>query len=294
MSADGKHVVLVSTERLGLPSDPLDPGIYISDNAGKSWRAAAYGSSVFPPDASSSWLNISSSQDGGKLTALPRKGAGVFTSSDSGSTWTSRPILNLPANTSSWLSIASPSDGSQIVATSRDGMYISMDSGVNWAVVKSPCLQKPGTWDGLAMSASSNILVAGCNVLGAGLHRSTDGGASWSPITDSILVNGTRRTSLLMSTLALSADGTKVVVASASGIFFRSSDSGSSWSKCFPSYVTLTPLPFPSPPPPPPSPPPSPPPLPPSPPLRLPLPPLPHPPPYPLACQTMLASFGEI
>jgi len=73
----------------------------------------------------SSWQSIASSSDGSKLAAVVWDGS-LYTSSDSGATWTERTT----AGSRDWSSIASSSDGSKLAAAVSGGsIYTSSDSG---------------------------------------------------------------------------------------------------------------------------------------------------------------------
>ena len=75
----------------------------------------------------------------------------IYTSTDSGITWTSR------EEEREWSSVASSADGTKLVATVYHGhIYTSIDSGVTWS-------QQPGeerNWSSVASSADGTKLVA--------------------------------------------------------------------------------------------------------------------------------------
>jgi len=74
----------------------------------------------------------------------------LYTSSDSGSTWTQRGI------TGSWISVASSADGTKLAAVSPWGLvYTSTDAGVHWV----PC-ESARVWSCVASSADGDKLVA--------------------------------------------------------------------------------------------------------------------------------------
>ena len=80
-----------------------------------------------------SWGSITSSADGSKLAAVVNGGQ-IYTSTDSGVTWTEQNSGSRP-----WGSITSSADGSKLAAADRYGpnyqggqIYTSTDSGVTW------------------------------------------------------------------------------------------------------------------------------------------------------------------
>jgi photosystem II stability/assembly factor-like uncharacterized protein len=83
--------------------------------------------------------------DGSKLVAIS-SGQPIYTSTDSGVTWTQRDIARL------WLAVASSADGSKLVAVGNSSIYTSTDSGVTWTPQASAGTR---TWGGLASSADA-------------------------------------------------------------------------------------------------------------------------------------------
>ena len=75
------------------------------------------------------WLSIASSSDGVNLAAGVWSGS-IWTSDDSGFSWTERTPDNSPKV---WQSIASSSDGSKLAAVVNEGsIWTSVDYGVTW------------------------------------------------------------------------------------------------------------------------------------------------------------------
>ena len=83
----------------------------------------------------SNWQSIASSSDGSKLAAVV-SGGFIYTSSDSGATWTEQTA----AGSRYWQSIASSSDGTKLAAVESEwngtnyvgSVYTSSDSGATW------------------------------------------------------------------------------------------------------------------------------------------------------------------
>lgn len=159
-SADGRKLVAA------VYSDVLDAQqpIYLSTDFGETWAP----SPAWPVGQPSthSFYRVASSQDGTKLVAAERFGK-VYTSGDSGLTWTAR------APDGGFNSIAMSSDGNTVVAVqpvSSDPLggqiYISTDGGATWAL-----RQKAKSWRGVALSADGNRIVAAVN--NGGIYTST-------------------------------------------------------------------------------------------------------------------------
>jgi hypothetical protein len=127
-----------------------------------------------------------------------------------------------------WTTIASSADGTKLAAAVSTGyIWTSTNSGATWT-------QQTGSgthyWSSIASSADGTKLVAtvGYTIFNASqqgaIYTSTDSGVSWTPHTSSPLSS-----SLSWSSVASSADGTKIVAAVHSGQLYLSGDSGSSW-----------------------------------------------------------------
>ena len=131
----------------------------------------------------------------------------IYTSTDGGANWTPR------ASNRSWSDVASSSDGSKLVALDNGGqIYTSIDSGVNWVARESN-----RDWWRVASSADGTKLVA--VVYDGQIYTSTDSGASWTA----------RESSRFWQDIASSSDGSKLIVIEESGQIYMSSDSGVTW-----------------------------------------------------------------
>lgn len=95
------------------------------------------------------WFSVTSSANGAKLAAVVWNGQ-IYTSTDSGVTWTPRDLLR------NWISVASSSDGTTLIAAEGGGhLFVSTDSGISWIQ------QGVGRgWSAVASSADGTRLVA--------------------------------------------------------------------------------------------------------------------------------------
>ena len=160
--------------------------------------------------ASVGWQSIASSADGNKLVA-----AGIFTSTNAGSTWQSNNVTN-----EKWTAVASSADGSKLVAAQGGYqayglIYTSTNGGVTWATNNAPTLN----WRCVAASADGNKMVAVSGYEGR-IYISTNAGASW--ISNAAPVQQ-------WNSVASSADGTKLVAVAYQGRIGVSTNSGASW-----------------------------------------------------------------
>jgi photosystem II stability/assembly factor-like uncharacterized protein len=175
--------------------------IIVSTNAGNTWTQT-----ILP---GGEWLAVASSADGAKLFAANSVGF-IYASTNSGVTWNTNSAFS-----KNWTSIACSADGKRVVAAARvDKIYASTDSGMNWTPTSAPIKY----WQSICSSSDGRILAA---TAGDGTSISTNCGSSW--IT----------TNIFGTSIACSADGTKLVVAGSltGGInkICISADSGMTW-----------------------------------------------------------------
>lgn len=165
-SADGSKLVAVG-----------DTLILRSTNSGLNWYVGSIVGSPFV----SRWVSVSASSDGTRMVAAryvaQSSEGGIFTSSDSGVTWTK---TTAPTNVE-WRSLASSADGSFLVAAGYDrGIYVSDNSGTNWLRTGAIAAR----WNSVAASANGRRLLATAEAIGPALFASPDYGYSWLPLTN--------------------------------------------------------------------------------------------------------------
>ena len=161
-------------------------------------------------ESSRSWIATASSADGTKLVAAV-SGGRIYTSTDSGATWTARD------SNRNWTIVASSADGAKLAAVAFNGqIYTSVNSGATWTARDSV-----RAWTSVASSADGTKLVAG--VQGGRVYTSTDSGVNWTVRNPVASVNRSWRS------VASSADGTKLVAVVENGQIYTSTDSGVNW-----------------------------------------------------------------
>lgn len=199
-----------------------------------------------PVALTGAWSGMASSGDGTRLAAAAASGE-LYTSSDSGASWSLRLIgqswsgvassgdgLKLVASVNggaiflstdggstwsndgssrAWSAVASSADGSRLVATAYLGqIWTSSDGGASWTARESN-----RAWRAVASSADGRVLVAGTN--GAQLYVSTDYGVSWTA----------RASAQFWWSVAASADGGILYATADTGAVWVSTDSGITW-----------------------------------------------------------------
>ena len=167
------------------------------------------------------WKGIASSSDGTKLAAYETTtettgtAGNIWTSSDSGETWTYR------ASSKNWYGIASSSDGTKLAAVVYQGyLWTSSNSGETWTNRVST-----RNWYGIASSSDGTKLAA--IVSGGNIWTLSDSGANNWSWNERLVGDGTQNWNGIVS----SSDGTKLAATVTNGNIWTSSDSGANWNK---------------------------------------------------------------
>lgn len=175
------------------------------------------------------FLTFGVSADGTKLAIGDNNSfSKIWTSTDSGATWTERTGVT----SSKWSSVAMSDDGTKIVAVASDDnlggsnglIWTSTNTGASWTARTGPGKQ---LWTGCAISGDGTKMVACSGGASSGSssnrypYTSSDSGASW-----------TARASLgagFVEGAAISDDGTKVLITRVPGGGYYSLNSGASF-----------------------------------------------------------------
>lgn len=170
--------------------------------------------------ATKTWNSITSSSDGVHLAATYGTGAsgGIYTSADSGATWSSQP----GAPNDQLGPISSSADGSHLVMGAQNSfanrlIYTSSNFGVTW-VARTTAGVSNKSWINIASSSDGSKLAATFTDGTAGLMTSSDSGVTWT------LQAGVGVANYMF--LAMSSDGTRLIVGKAGGKVLISTDSG--------------------------------------------------------------------
>lgn len=174
-----------------------------SSDSGVTWATLAGSPSVY-------WYSIASSTDGTKLVAATA--SNIYTSTNSGSSWTQRAAIAGSA-------VASSADGTKLaLVVNGGGVYTSTDSGATWNVQSGAGSQ---AWSAIASSSDGTKLVA--TVKNGSIYTSTDSGITWVQRTGA----GTQNWASVTS----SSDGSKLAVGVNGGYMYTSRDSGATWTR---------------------------------------------------------------
>jgi hypothetical protein len=152
------------------------------------------------------WFGIAMSHDGVIQTAIAG-GGHIYTSTDSGATWTARDSKR------QWYGVAMSADGTKQTAVESGGkIYISSDSGVTWTSKASNA-----AWTGVAMSSDGTKQTA--VAFSGHVYISADSGSTWT----------SKDSSRDWTSVAMSDDGTRQTAVANGGHIYVSTDSGNTW-----------------------------------------------------------------
>ena len=188
-SIRGWQDVASSSDGTILAAVTSGPGyIYVSRNSGEDW---------FPTGPAKTWRAIASSADGTRLVAVSD---GIYTSADSGITWTAV-SEHPPPFPPTFLDVASSADGETLIAAGQGTfVWASRNRGLTWEQ-----MEIRGQWTSVAVSADGSRLHAANSA--NRIHSSADGGATWTEGAD-------RRN---WSALTTDSSGTRLVAAELGG-----------------------------------------------------------------------------
>lgn len=185
--------------------------IHISRNMGSAWNT--YG----PTEP---WGSFAINSDGTKLAAASNLGGTIYTSIDSGATWTARPV-----GINGCFSLAQSDDGQRLAAAnyvySEQGIAVSSDGGATWNYFNPP---GTGThlWENVSQSRDGRYLVA-MSMDTDRLFVSSDFGQTWVP----------RGPQNNWNWSAVSAEGRRMTAVADGGYIYTSADYGVTWTPRF-------------------------------------------------------------
>jgi photosystem II stability/assembly factor-like uncharacterized protein len=194
--------------------------LYVSNDRGITWNAPS-----IPVTSYRQWYSACSSSDGTILYACS-KADHIFTSTDSGNTWSK--LIN--SGLREWSGIDCSSDGTKVIACAYDNyIYISTNSGINWKSAISSIQTR--YWSGVASSSDGTKLFAVVNGASSNYYYySLNSGNSWYRMEQT--TNNIRR-----NAVSTSDDGGVVCVSGVNSYITISYNYGSTW-------TTITSMPY--------------------------------------------------
>ncbi len=230
MSSDGSRLVAA------VGGYEMTGYLYTSQDFGATWTQTG---------SQQQWASVASSADGETLVAVSQfisypvsqdpstecNSGYIFTSQDSGTTWT--PYYALEYAQETWTSAASSADGTKLIVVGEGGdVCNSSDSGATWNE-SAPQIGSGwnvyGFWKAVASSADGTKLVAleSDAVEGGGyIHTSTNSGESWTQ-------SGPMQ---YWTSVASSSDGQKLAAVAGGatinpGYIYTSANFGATWTQ---------------------------------------------------------------
>ena len=201
-------------------------GIWKSTDGGANWRLIddfmgnlAVSTIVFRPGDPN---RLFAGTGEGFFNADSIRGAGIFTSTDLGETWTQ--LSSTAGPDFDFVNrLAFSADGSTLLAATRTGLFRSTDLGASWSSVLSVI----DMFDVKFLAGSNTNAVASGRRRNA--YRTSNGGQTWLPSTGLV-----QSTSAIRVELAVSRSSPSIVYASVdenSGQIWKSFDSGASFAQ---------------------------------------------------------------
>jgi len=213
----------ISIEPGDYPSGTVEIGVRVR-GACDSWsNGSVYWDDITVTVTSSpppilNWRCCASDSDGSNLIAGVYCGR-LYTSDDSGETWTERqPAGDIDAN---WRCCASDADGSNLIAVDYGGrVWTSDDSGATWDE-RQPAGDNDKNWVCCASDSDGSNLIVG--VENGRLYTSDDSGATW----DERQPGGDN--DLNWRCCSSDSDGSNLIAGIYGGRLYTSDDSGATW-----------------------------------------------------------------
>ncbi len=214
------------------PSNPAV--IWVGSVSGGIWKTVDSGASWQPVNDFMGNLSITSivvsptntntmyaSTGEGFYNADAVRGAGVFKSTDGGSTWVQLASTNPVTKGTAWYYVnrlvVHPQNGDVLLAATNEGLFRSSDGGTSWTLVRAVSRVADVRFNPL----NGSYAVFGRGYGGGAIEYSIDGGATWRASN----LSPSGRTELGYShsnTIYASADV-------ANGTIYRSTDFGATW-----------------------------------------------------------------
>jgi photosystem II stability/assembly factor-like uncharacterized protein len=186
--------------------------LYKTTNGGDSWTELTSA-------GARNWASMSCDSTGSNVVASAGSTA-LYKSTDGGSNWT---VLSNSGAPSGWDQTFISDDGNVIAGVVFGGLVIVSTDGGSTFTSNTSFGTK--AWRGLSGSSDGSLLFASYVGTTGGVALSTDSGATWTDITESVGGLGTYWNT------AASVNGNKLVTARDSDYVYISQDRGITWSR---------------------------------------------------------------
>jgi hypothetical protein len=207
-SADGKKLMATDYEGSG-------EGVYLSTNSGATW--------AFSYALNFGARNVSTA-DGKNLAVEEWNGVeSIDITTNSGATWAQAGVPPMGSWNDNIRGMISSADGTELFVfytdgTDNSGVYVSTNWGTSWSQAAS--LNE--SWGAMACTADGTKMAGITSGSNAQVYVSTNSGSIWQPAAPT--------TGQSASALVSTADGSKLMAATSSGLFI-STNWGTTWSE---------------------------------------------------------------
>lgn len=210
--------------------DPTDSSIvYLAPISGGLWRSTNGGNSWSTVNVPLNFAGVNSIvwEPGTPTTMYVGSGAGVFKSTDSGSTWTALNnfgLSNVPVVRALAIDPTTPSTIYAGTATNA-GLYKTTNGGANWTQMNSGMVNISSVNTIVIDPFNPQTVYAGSGSSGSlgGINKTTNGGTSWTPLSNGV-------PNVPITVLVTDRTTSSVLYAATSGAgIIKTTNGGTSW-----------------------------------------------------------------
>ena len=188
--------------------------LWRSTNNGTSWGKVTTSNDSY--DNTLTWKAIDSSTSGEKLVACVY-GGNIWTSTDSGDTWTEDADVGLTKN---WNDLTSSNTGAEIYSIVKNGyIWKSTDTGSNWTQLTDSAINSAKDWEAISTDKNGEYTAA---VVYGGYIYISDNSGNWTEITSTSTQNW-------KGISVSSQSGQRIFAAAYGGNIWKSTNYGVTW-----------------------------------------------------------------
>jgi photosystem II stability/assembly factor-like uncharacterized protein len=214
-----KSIAVHPTDDAIIYAGAASGGVWKSVDGAQSWRplwneqeSLAIGSLAIAPSNPNTVYAGTGEWTPGWGASYP--GAGVYVSTNAGTSWTRRPAVQ--ARRISRI-LVSPTNADTVYVAGESGFERSTDAGVTWTTLRTGQIS-----DAVIDSSNANVIYIA--VANDAVYKTTDGGTTWTR-----LAAGPTGSWIKLAIGTAGASGTNFIAAKSVGAVSRSTDGGTTW-----------------------------------------------------------------